>query len=63
MNFFSALKIGYKVLGKVEELSAAGVLPVIKIKGIPMNVIDQAASQAAKAIIDAHKAASQNTVQ
>jgi hypothetical protein len=58
-KFWHALKIGYRTLHQVE---AAGV-PLPKIKGIPIDVIDQAASGAAKKIIEAHDAGKLNATQ
>ena len=50
-KFLHALAFGYKVFQAVE---ASGLIP--NIKGVPVQVIDDAAHAAAQKIIDAHKA-------
>lgn len=38
-----AFKVGYRILQRYEALEAAGLVPELKIKGIPVTAIDDAA--------------------
>jgi hypothetical protein len=52
-KFFKALKIGYKILKKVEAAEQLGIIPQIKIKGIPISAIDAAGTTLVKELKDA----------
>lgn len=50
-----ALKIGYAVLQKYESLEATGLVPVLKIKGVPITAIDNAAEAFVRTIRREHE--------
>lgn len=45
-----AFKVGYQILQKYEALEAIGLVPALKIKGIPVSAIDDAAEAFVNAI-------------
>lgn len=54
-KFGTALKLGYSVLQKVEALQAAGIIPEVAIKGVPVHVIDSAARTLVTELKKAHE--------
>lgn len=55
-KFGQALKIGYKVLQKYEDLEEAGLVPQLKVKGVPVRIVDRAARAFVEKIKDHHEA-------
>lgn len=52
----TALKIGYSVLKKYEALEQLGIVPELKIKGVPVTAIDKAAQSFVNEVKKAKKA-------
>ena len=54
-KILTALKVGYRVLQKYEQLEDAGLVPTLKIKNVPVTEIDKAAKSFVLSLRDQQK--------
>lgn len=48
MKFLKALRIGFRILKAVRKAEQQGIIPPVKVKGLPLEAIDDAATALVK---------------